>query len=469
MGIGINDNQRTLNALNALRRNQAIVSRSFSRLSSGLRVQSAADDAAGLAIGSRLNSQLRGLNQAVRNASDGISLAQTEEGALAGTTDALQRIRELAVQAGNGALSAADRRAIQGEIDQLGAEIDRIGGTTTFNGQRLLDGTAGTRTFQVGAGSSETVSVGAFDARAGSLGRAAVATSGAIDASGLQPGELTINGVAIRATQIADDTRSTAQRTGSAIALAAAINASTDDTGVTATVNSTAVEGDAAGGGTLDAANRLEINGVTITGVNVAAGDAGDALRGAINAVSDETGVVATRNADGGLTLTAKDGRNIDVEATGTAGATTGLQTGTTTGTVTLTSDAQFTVAGADPADAGLGAGIVGVPPGSSVSTIDVRTPEGADRALEIADRALAQVTGRRARLGALQNRFQSAIDNLSGAAENVAAAQSRIVDTDFAQESANLLLGRLREQANVAVLAQANVSSQIALRLLGG
>jgi flagellin len=145
MGIGINDQQR---ALNALRRNGALVSRSFARLSSGLRVQAAADDAAGLAIGGRLNAQLRGLNQAVRNAGDGVSLVQTEEGALAGATGTLQRIRELAVQAGNGALSASDRRALQGEIDQLGAELDRIGETTTFNGRRLLDGSGGARTFR---------------------------------------------------------------------------------------------------------------------------------------------------------------------------------------------------------------------------------------------------------------------------------------------------------------------------------
>lgn len=467
MAVGINTNLRALAALDALRRNQGVLGRSFRRLSSGLRVQSAADDAAGLAIGSRLQAQVRGVNQAIRNASDGVSLVQTADAALQGTTENLQRIRELAVQAGNGALTKADRRAIQDEIDQLTAEIDRVAGTTTFNGRRLLDGSEGPRTFQVGAGAGETITVPALDARAERLGRAALATGGPIDASGLQDGELVIEGVEIRATQLADDTVSTARRQSSAIAVAAAINDATEQTGVVATVNATEVASGEIQGGELTEDDALVINGVAITGFTVSEGDAGDALRGAINAVSDETGVVASRNEDGGLTLTAADGRNIEIELEGDAGAITGFAEGVTAGTVTLTSDRSFTIGGADPADAGFAAGTVGDDETSSVAEIDVTTVEGADRALETVDRALASVGGTRARLGAIQKRFESTIDNLSATAENLAAANSRIADADFARETAELLLARIREQAGVSVLSQANVSHQLALQLL--
>jgi flagellin len=295
-----------------------------------------------------------------------------------------------------------------------------------------------------------------------------VTTSAQIDASGIDAGELSINGVDIRATQVTDDTASSTQNEGSAIAVAAAINDQTENTGVTATVNATEVTGDAVGGGDLDSNNTLTINGTSITDVTVSAGDAGDGLIDAINAAAEDTGVTASRDANGGVELQAQDGRNIDIQTTGNATNITGLAASTTTGTVTLTSEDQFEVAGTDPADAGFAAEVAGVNRDASLETVDVSTQEGANRAIDVVDRALAQVNGSRSQFGALQNRFESSISNLSNISENLSAANSRIQDADFATESANLSRQLILQQANVSVLAQANASNASALTLLG-
>lgn len=465
----INTNTRSLNAIRQQNDTQKQLGKAFQKLSSGLRINSAADDAAGLAISNRFTSQTRGLNQAIRNANDGVSLVQTAEGALQSVTDNLQRIRELSIQAANGTLNSADREAIQAEIGQLSSEIERIGETTTFNGKRLLDGSGGPQSFQVGTNARETITVGSVDARASRLGSAAFADGTQIDPSGVDAGELAINGVEIRATQDVDDPLSSVGNDRSAIAVAEAINDSTASTGVSAQVNATAVEGQAIEGGTLDTDNRLVINGETISGIDVNADDAQGELVDAINSVSGRTGVVASRTEDGAIALEAQDGRNIDVQTTGDADQITGLQAGTTTGTVTLSSDAQFTIEGVDPLDAGLQAGIAGVTDSRAVDTIDVTTVEGANRAIEIADRALGQVSAIRSGLGAVQNRFESTISNLSNVSENIQASNSRIQDADFAAQSANLIKQQILGQANIAVLAQANASNDSALRLLGG
>ena len=469
MSLKINTNTRSLNAARQLRKNNEVLNKAFQQLSSGLRINSAADDAAGLAISSRFDSQVRGLNQAVRNASDGVSLVQTADAALGSTNENLQRIRELSIQASNGTLNDSDRQAIQSEVNQLTEEIGRVANTTTFNGQRVLDGSFNQRSFQVGANANETINVAGGDVRTSRLGSAAEVTGGAIDPSGLQAGELTINGVDVRATQATDDALSTANPQGSAIAVAAAVNDVSADTGVTATVNATEVSGNAAGGGQRDSGNQLIINGESISGFAVQADDAGGGLVDAINAAADRTGVVASRTDSGGIELTAQDGRNIDVQTTGNASAVTGLAQATTTGTVTLTSESQFSVGGAAATDAGLQGGLVGVTAQTAVRTVDVSTAEGANRSIAVVDRALSQVSSQRSRFGALQNRFESTISNLSNVAENVAAANSRIRDADFAERSTQLAQQRILQQANIAVLAQANVSQQSALSLLNG
>ena len=468
MALTINTTLSSINAQNKLGPTQKLLSRAFERLSSGLRINSAADDAAGLAISNRFSSQFRGLNQAIRNTNDGISFTQTAESALSSTTDNLQRIRELSIQAANGTLTDSDRKSIQSEIGQLQEEIGRVSGTTKFNGQNILDGSSGPVSFQVGANANETIQVGAIDARPDTLGAAAEANGVAIDPSGIDAGELTINGAAIRATDPVDDQLSTVDNEGSAIAVAAAINDQSATTGVTAQANATTVAGAAVGGGNLDQANQLTINGSTITSVSVQAGDAGDALVDAINAETGDTGVVAARNAQGQVELTAQDGRNIDIQTTGTASAITGLSAGTTTGTVTLTSEEQFTIGGTDPADAGLATSINSPTAATSVSSIDVSTVEGANEAIAISDRALEDVSRQRSGLGAVNNRFNSTMNNLSNVAENIAAANSRIKDADFAIEASELIRRRILSQANLSILGQSNVSQKAALTLLG-
>ena len=228
---------------------------------------------------------------------------------------------------------------------------------------------------------------------------------------------------------------------------------------MTATVNDTSVSGNSVQGGTLDSANALTINDVTITGFD-AADDGGDSLINAINAQSESTGVVASRNVDGNVDLTASDGRNIAVEATGNAAQITGLDTSVTTGTVTLQSDASFTVAGTDPGAANLTAGTQGISSNTAVDSVDVTSQSGAEDAIARIDRAIEQVSSRRAGLGAMQNRLESTINNLSVASENSQIAQSRIQDADFAKEAAELLRQRILER-RVSLAGQANISQQ--------
>lgn len=182
MALTVNTNVAALNAQRNLAKSQGDLATAMERLSSGLRINSAKDDAAGLAISDRMTAQIRGLNQAARNANDGISLAQTAEGALQESTNILQRIRELAVQAANDTNSASDRASLQAEVDQLLAEMDRIATSTQFNGTTLLDGTMTGATFQVGANSGQTITFAIGDARPATLGLAGLSVASAADA-----------------------------------------------------------------------------------------------------------------------------------------------------------------------------------------------------------------------------------------------------------------------------------------------
>ncbi len=489
MGLFVNSNVASLNAQRNLNNATNSLGRSFQRLSSGLRINSAKDDAAGLAISDRFTSQIRGLNQAVRNTTDGISLSQTAEGALQESTNIVQRIRELSVQSANDTNTASDRESLQAEVDQLISELDRIAETTTFNSNKILDGSFRGAKFHVGANSRETITVNVDDARASSLGRQVRVSSSADVTTGtdenIEAGELSINGTSIRASVQADDTLSTTQNSTSAIAKAAAINDSTEFTNVRAIVESTAVTGTAGiTGGTLDSNNFITVNGQAITGIVVQDNDADDSLVNAINAVSAETGVVASLNEANQLVLTAEDGRNIQVEnvvngavvaAGGGANAVAGLETGVTGGRITLQSEQQIELAengGSDAlaklGDVGAdGATLFGVNSDAAVSTIDITTREGANRAIEIADVAIGQISSVRADLGAVQNRLESTVSNLTTSAENLSASRSRILDADFADETAKFSRNQILQQAGVSVLAQANQQPQVALSLL--
>ncbi len=488
MAMVINTNIGALNAQRNLEKTQNLLDRSLQRLSSGLRINSAKDDAAGLAISDRMTSQIRGLNQAVRNANDGISLAQTAEGAMQEVTNNLQRIRELAVQASSDSNSAEDRQSLNAEVTQLVAEINRVATTTTFNGTVLLDGTFGSKSIQVGANQNETISISISSAKADSLGvgsSSSYSTSiaGTATTGALSVGDLTINGYQVGATT--SDGVSYASGTASAIAIANAINAVTGDTGVTATVSAATVAGTAvtSGDAAINAGDVL-INGVDI-GAIAAAGSGGAVDRGAdvaaaINAVTGQTGVTATFNTStGAVALTSADGRNITVTtASGVTAARTGLGTGDADGDVTTThssvnlsssSSSGITIGGDHEAYAGLTGGYTAATAtaGAGVSSLDITTAAGAASAITIVDAALATIDSARGDLGAIQNRFESTIANLQSVAENVSAARSRIMDADFAAETAELTKAQILQQAGVAMLAQANMLPQTVLTLL--
>lgn len=487
MAAFINTNTASLNAQRNLNSSQGALATSLQRLSSGLRINSAKDDAAGLAISERMTSQIRGSDQAARNANDGISLAQTAEGDLAQIGSNLQRMRELTVQSSNASNSSSDRAALQNEVDQLRQEIDRVASSSSFNGVKLLDGTFSNQTFQIGANNTANdkitiANIGSSRTSALGASYSASATSSSPNTTAFAADTLMINGVAVGASTAAMDTKSTSNAAGSAIAKAAAINAAS--TGVTATVNSNSKSGVGASAFTATtddiAAGDLTINGVNIGAVTAAGSAAaqGSALATAITAQSAATGVTATADATtGALTLSAADGRNITIGQAGTATTNrTGLTAGTYAGTFTLssTSNSGFTLAsggsGTSAADVGISMGNKAASAtGVAISAINISSVAGSSAALTSIDSALTAVNSSRASLGAYQNRFASVVTSLQTSSENLSASRSRIQDTDFAHETAALTRGQILQQAGTAMLAQANSLPNGVLALLRG
>ena len=452
----ITTNISSLNAQRNLDRSQGALNTSLQRLSSGLRINSARDDAAGLAISERISSQVRGLNQATRNANDGISLSQTAEGALSQVTNNLQRIRELSVQSANATNSASDRAALQQEVSQLVEEIDRVATTTNFNGVNLLDGTFTSQQFQVGANVGETITVSNISsARTSTLGQR---TEAAVTGSAV--GAAAISGLTVNGASISSD--------NDARALATAVNNSA--AGVTATANATAVAGTTQVAAALT--GTITINGVTTASFSTTT----DATLSrtttvdAINAISAATGVTATdTGATGtGVTLAAADGRNVTVAFTTLTAAATGVGgAGTTRSTVSLVGDSAITIGGT-VTNSGFSAATTNASlTGTALSNIDISSVSGAEAAIQSVDGALTQINSSRATLGAIQNRFDSVIVNNQTAAENLSAARSRIRDADFASETASLSRSQVLQQAGTAILAQANQLPQNVLALL--
>jgi flagellin len=458
MALTINTNVMSLNAQRNLGQSQSALSKSMQRLSSGLRINSAKDDAAGLAITDRMTAQIRGLNQASRNANDGISLAQTAEGALQETTNLLQRMRELAVQSANDTNSASDRESLQAEVTQLVSEMDRIAQTTAFNGKNVIDGTLSNATFQVGANAGQTISFSIGAASSSDLGQIAKASGGsAVNGTASNGSNITIN-----STNIVDSSSfvdgNAGKTSDSALALAKAINAS--GAGVRAEAEATALTVDASGGISADAT--LSLNGVDIfdgTGTPTTLAD----VASQINVYSNDTGVTAV--VDGtDIELTAADGRNIDITTAG--GTTNPFSVATTRGSIQLTSSDNVTL---DAGNAILGfAGTVISKDTNSINGLNITNVAGANEAIERLDSALGSVDTIRGDLGAVQNRFESTISNLQNVAENLSAARSRILDADIAQETSNMTKQNILQQAGVSILAQANQAPQLALSLLG-
>jgi flagellin len=453
----INTNLMSLNAQRNSTKSQNDLSTSIARLSSGLRINSAKDDAAGLAISERFTAQIRGVNQAARNANDGISLAQTAEGSLGTIGSNLQRMRELAVQSANATNSASDRAALQQEVGQLAAEIDRVAQQTQFNGTNLLDGSFSAQQFQVGANAGQTIAVaGIASARTSALGQYAGNT--------LTATTLTIGGVATSLGSIATDAKS----------IANAVKASSV-AGFTISANATAVAaGTQALTATASGTAIVTVNGLAIN-VNNAVGNATTNRANtvaALNAQSSVTGVVAT-DTGSGVSLAAADGRNVTVSfAAGTATAATiadfGLAPAATTGaTLNIAYNAPSGVTG-NIVFAGAFANTTAVAStGTSIAAVDISSVAGANAALSAVDAALASVNSNRATLGAVQNRFSSTIENLQTTGENLSASRSRIQDADFAMETANLSRAQVLQQAGTAMIAQANQLPQQVLSLL--
>lgn len=485
MGLFVNTNTAALNARRNLNNTTRSNAQSFQRLSSGLRINSAKDDAAGLAISERMTSQIRGINQAVRNSGDGVSLAQTAEGALQETTNILQRMRELSVQSANDTNRSEDRSSIQAEMDQLTGELDRIAEKTTFNNQTILDGSFSGAKFHVGANANETLTVNVKDARAGSLGRmaryeAAEVGATAIDgANALSFRSSDDSYYNVRDTSTTDDSVSSTLSATSAISKAAAINDSTEFHGVRATATATVADMGAISAANFTPTDNMVINNETVIGISTQVDDADGSLVDAINALTDKTGVVASIDSDNSLLLTAEDGRNIDVAINGAGGP--GIAPGGARvyrGGLTLQSEDNIEIGAADGAPGGAtqtnllgdhagGALNLGTNTQNAVDTIDVSTREGSNRGIEILDVALKQVAESRSGLGAVQNRMEATVRNLEVASENLSASRSRIQDADFAEETAKFSKNQIMQQAGVSILAQANGAPNIALSLL--
>lgn len=478
----VNSNIDALNTQRNLNRSQGDLSTSLQRLSSGLRINSAKDDAAGLAISDRMTAQIRGLNQAVRNANDGISIAQVAEGALGEVTNALQRMRELSVQSANDTNSAADRASLQKEVSALSAEISRIATQTQFNGKNVLDGSFANGVFQVGAYTGQTISFGIGSAKATDIGANQAASNTHIGAALAAGAAATTNGVAAQTLTVSGSTGSsplTLAGNETAKAISDLVNAQSVTTGVTATAsNSVAV-------GTLSAAGTVTFNlyGSNSSAVAISAtvGSTSDlsAIADAINAKTSATGLTAELSSNkASFTIKSADGYDIKIEnfthstATSTIVAegqtlTDGAVTDSLTagGKVAFNSSTAFSTSTSSGTTV-LAAATVGSTL-ASVGSINIGTQAGASSALAVVDGALAFIDDLRATLGAVQNRFSSVVASSQATAENVSAARSRIQDADFAAETASLSRAQILQQAGTAMLAQANQQSQNVLSLL--
>jgi flagellin len=487
----INTNVSSLLSQNSLHLNQGKLATAMERLSTGVRINSAKDDAAGLAISTRMTSEIRGLTAAVRNANDGISVAQTAEGSLGEITNILQRLRELAVQSANSSNNATDRSFLNTEASQLVDEAQRIATQTNFNGVKLLDGTFTSQNFQVGANTGEVVVFNSIaDSKATALGLNQLTTGGtkmnfygaanaaAVESAIAVEADLKITTAGGGTTGAISWAAGAAGVPTGADTIAAAINAAGSNIGVVATATNSATLGSLSEAGTVS----FTLNGASISAVVGATNDL-TTLASAINGSTSATKITASfadPNNKSLMTLTTSDGSNIQITdyANTGAGASSTAAFGTVTltegaadsshksGTVTLTSTkGRITTAGAAATEF-TAAGVNGST-FSSVYSIDLSSQSGSSAALGVLDSALTQVNNTRAALGGLMNRFEASVSNQGTAIMNLSASRSRILDTDYAVETTNLAKAQIIQQAATAMLAQANQSSQSVLALL--
>ena len=524
MASVLNTNMPSLNTQRHLAKAQNNLNNSLQRLSSGLRINTAKDDAAGLAISQRMTAQIRGLNVAQRNANDGVSMAQTAEGALSEMGDILQRVRELAVQSANATNSAGDRKSLNDEVNQLVAELNRFANTTEFNGMKLLNGDNSVAAFQIGANANQTITATTTDFRTNKygsyqVGNATVTSSGATAGKGVSISNA-VNGATSSSLQVTGAAVSVAGTmtlngpnasgsvsltvSDSAADIASKIN-SQDLTGVKATARTETMIGFSTG----DYVIEISTTNATSTSANTetakisfsvpkigtdAIGSSAEALTDAVNAFNEQsskTGITAKLNdAKTAIILENDEGKNINVTFQGSntiymGNASTGYsasvnassaKTFTAAGQVTLDASRSYSIATSSSLNvqAGVlsggstGTGAIIASELQRVDSLDITTVKGANDAIHIVDQAIDSVNAQRAKYGALQNRFESTISNLATSSENVSAARSRIQDTDFASETANLSRSQVLQQAATSMLAQANQLPNNVLTLLG-
>jgi flagellin len=493
MAMIINTNVMSLNSQRSLSQSGNSIATAMQRLSSGLRINSAKDDAAGLAISNRFTSQVNGLNQAIRNANDGISLAQTAEGAMQETTNLLQRMRTLAVQSANDINSSSDRVALQDEVTQLIQEVDRIANTSSFGDLKLLNGNFANKLFQVGANANETIGVSVNSTQAADLGVRYSLTVANFEANQLEAAAATATHPVVAETlTFAVGSNSTN------VDIAAGTSAQDIADAISQQVPGVTAEAKTTTDLTFTTANSsvytLSINGTSVsytsdataTAAEISVGLAADAATKSalsnlsISNVSGELRIQDLTGADVALSFTNADGATIGVQTNAFDGTTAGSQTEAAmatgesiivTGAIQLYSSSSadtITVASSANDIAATGPTTATfTDTNERVSTVDISTQTGANAALTVLDVAIAAIDSSRASLGAIQNRMESTIANLSSISENVSAARSRIKDADFAAETAALTRAQILQQAGVAMLAQANAQPQTVLSLL--
>lgn len=491
MAIVINTNTASIGAQRSLNKSVTALGTSLQRLSSGLRINSAKDDAAGLAISEKMRAQIGGLAQASRNAQDGISLTQTTEGALVQVEEMLQRMRELAVQSANDTNNPADRSFLQQELAALTTEISRIANTTEFNGKKVLDATFTAQKFQIGANQGQTLSITMSGARASDFGNNTVsggaASAGAAGGVAVAAGAtfaLAANAVASQTLTISGNLGSTTAAIGaasSAKTIAAAVNAVTSSTGVAAIASTTATLSSLSAAGTVT----FNLYGLNTAAVPISASVASTTdlspLATAINATTASTGITASVDA-GTITLTSAEGYDIGIEGVLNAGTATIAFAGATAGAVTLggavgtdssravggvsfSSSNSFSVA-TDIGSTLLSASSISSSL-SSVASINIGTQSGAATAISTIDGAIGYINTQRATIGATQNRLNFTSANLATSLENAVASLSQIFDADIAEEMMTFTKSQVLQQAGIAMLAQANAAPQNVLALL--
>ena len=489
MSFRINTNIAALTAQTSLNKTSNSLNDSLSKLSSGLRINSAADDASGMSIADSLRSQANSLSQAISNANDGVSIAQIADGAMDEQISILDTIKTKATQAAQDGQSTSSRKALQSDIASLLTELDNIASTTSYNGKSLLSGNFTNSEFQIGAYANQTISMSIGATSSDKIGQTRFETSDMATATGTVT--MTFSSASGADITISSVVISTSAGTGVG-ALANEINKSTDATGVSASWSLTQTGTAAVASGTI---SNLTINGVTIaSSLDVQDNDSSGTLVDAINQYSATTGVSASINSEGALELTSTDGRGIEVA--GLSGTTGNIADATYTGRLTLTkagaADISYTVASGETDIFNTSASQKSVGLKDMMGTISssvaeamgaftndnavganedigagVTTYAGAQAMIKIAQTAQESLDSIRASIGSVQNQLESTISNISVTQVNVTSAESQIRDVDFATESANYSKYNILAQSGSYALSQANSVQQNVLKLL--